>query len=354
MIAGGKLLKTGDVEAWDVESAIEPIDSNFVRFSRGLFAKDFSKVFKKLYNHWKLFFFTLGLDIKKVRSKVSFGSLPEGTINFPFAVEGQKAYFSISENSLNLITSSFISSETKDLSKNLIADYLLRRFVSSLSLSWNLADKISFNCISGRDLQGSVNDVKVLIKVKLECSEQTIDFSIGLPLAVAEILDFSLRQETEAERRASRDSLGNVRQKLSFQLGSFTVPSDKLLDYLEPGSIIQLELPVNDLGLVKSETGQILFRGKLVNVGGRWGLNIIDTSGKSRVDRKSGETIVDIEVSSLEIDFVEIGEYKQPGAIIVGDSDIAPKVSLKIGGEELATAILGTKEDLFVLEILSK
>ena len=186
-------------------------------------------------------------------------------------------------------------------------------------------------------------------------NDQEVSFWIGLGRQMVERLDELWRGEVvrrlplpkAAERRSSERNA-----TVTVELAELAVPPAMLIDYIRPGTIINLEIPVSPKVIVHLD-GELWFEGKLAQYNGQFIVEVLNPKPERRPFPES-TTRVQIRLLQFELPRATLAEYSQAGAIMITRKPAEPKAGMIISGENVASAIVGQLDGNFVIEVIDK
>ena len=332
------------VQEWDHNQYLKRANVEEVRLSRGFLRCRPERWFPSFGNHWLLMQHGVGFEAKIVEVKPHI-SVPAGIENsFIGTINSEPIAVLFDELASQLIVDEILPGGEKE-SAEVLLEYLARRLLTTLSMSWSGGEGSIFTF--ERDL--NYKDLVVAGAIKVIVSINSTQFNIWVALGEKLVEQFDglwRRQLRSSNRLVSSPGAARVTLEL-VQLG---VPSQMLSDYLNPGTVVDLELPVTENVSLRLN-GRPWVNGRIMNVGGKLGCEIL-SSPATVGNSAEGTTKLSIEFGSFEINGDLVNEFSQPGAILTTDLEPSNQVGLFVNDEKMAIANLGVFEGRFAITVV--
>lgn len=330
-----------DVQLWDPRRLLRRIDPQEAALSRGFLRCHPEKWFPGFSAHWLPVAHALGCDARIAEVKPSMHKPAVGDTTFVGSVDGEPLLLSVDYESARNIADEVVPG-AQGSSAGIVIDYLMRRLLASLALSWSGPESSKVVFESSADAAS----VTVQASVKLSFVVNTIASSvwIGLGPRMTDRLDRLWRRQIQSSSRAPQGE-GKVRLELA-QLG---VPPQMLSEYLTKGTVIDLEVRASD-ALVVRFGAKPWMPARMVDVGGKFACEMVPGALSAPLVPE-GTTRLTVEVASLNLDSASLAELGQPGAVLVTETPISEVVSLVINGDKVGDARLCVYEGRFAIEV---
>ena len=228
-------------ENWDLEGSLPELDLYEVRYSRGFMQTSFADVVGKLGEHWLPFFEKLGAPCTGFSLSRGFAFPDDIGRVVPVKVNGEVAVLGLDDASADVVLRLF-DSALDDSVEDIVLEYLERRFLSSLMMSWTLGAGLDASYLPA-DAVDAVEIIGVL-SLHLSLGGNPVTFHLGLGPRILESLDLHERSRIAQSALADQVTSGSEDTvELTMELMQFSVEPAMLVDYMRAGTVISLEVP---------------------------------------------------------------------------------------------------------------
>lgn len=328
---------------WNPQELLPAVTPSEVRFSRGFLSLDLSEFFPGLQTNWSTFLSDTGIEIQILSTRQSLKPPGGGSVpSFEFELMGGSAVLYVqpemAEN-LGIVGFDLVS----PTAKRVFVEYLFRRFLASLNSCSQLDQfKSMFRSGSG-DRINATSSIEIALKV--QGKDSSIWF--GLSQDALESVDQLLRDHVRS--RAVKGFSASSLTSVSMEICQLAVPPASLIDYIRPGTVIDLQRPVDrTVQLIKD--GEPWLEGELFNCQGLYVARVNNVSpGNAEV--MVGMSRLSVELASFEMDGAACVESEIIGAMINSAQSLTSNVSLKVNGERIAKAQLAVADGHFVIRV---
>ena len=332
------------VQAWDPRRQLKRVDPREAQLSRGFLRSRPERWFPGFSAHWLPLAHALASDARISEVK-PIASIPKG-LDFGFvgSVDDEPIGMFVDRAEID----AFIEEVTPGgllAAREVVTEYFARRFLASLAQSWSGPESSSVRF--ERDMQPNQVNVHGAIKVILTINTSQCIVYLGLGRRLVERIDGLWRRQVHSTA-GSKTQTGKI--PVSIELVQVGVPPQMLSDYLKQKTLVDLEVGVTDMCVLRSE-GRVLMPARIVDVGGKIGCEI--TPGPvAATPQMDGATRLSVELGSVEIEGSSLSEYTQAGSILVTDLPLKDVVQLIINGERVGQAQLCTFEGRFAISVI--
>lgn len=326
---------------WDPARYLRNCDADEVSFSRGFMRSRPERWFPGFSSSWHPIAHSLGVEVQLIEVKPVL--IAPGSLEYAYGarVDGEPIGVSFDEESARVIAES-VAPGCRDEARQLVLEYMARRFVSTAALSWSGAESSIVQFDS--DLEplelAQTGAVKLTISVNSSyCTVWTV-----LSRALVDRLDGLWRRQVHAQVRSEPEH-GIVQMEVA----QLHVPPPMLLEYVRSGAVIDLEIPVTDQVTLRLD-GKIWMPARLGL--GDGGFVIEGLSGPvTQLQSPEGSTRISVELGNLKFDGRAIAEFSQQGAFYQSSIEPSNRVSLVVQDEQVAQGTLCVFERRFAVVI---
>jgi len=270
-------------------------------------------------------------------------SLPKGLeAGFYCSVDDEALGIFLDDISAGVILEAVVPGGGAEASK-VVAEYLARRLLVSLESSWSGPESSVVRFESERDAFSI--DPAGVVKISVEVQRSNCNVWLALGRSLVDRLDSLWRRQIRSGARTAEGE-GDVH----LELAQLAVPPAMLVDYLKPGSVVDLEVPITDQVIIRFG-GRPWMPGRLCDVQGRLGFEVVPgpLPASSLPD---GTTRLTVAAGVFRMDGMQMAELSQSGAVWDTGSVASDTVAVIINGEKVAEATLCTFEGRFAITIL--
>lgn len=327
--------------AWDPRRYVRKIDPSEVRLSRGFMRCRPEKWFPGFSAHWLPLAHSLGLEVRVVECK-PVAVTPKGLdVSFTGSVDNEPMAILMDAESRKIAVEAVSPGATEN-AKIVTLEYLARRLLSTLALSWSGPQPSVVRFDPDRDPSEAREAGAIKLTVMINNNPCTVWLVLGRLLV--DKFDGLWRRQIQS---ASKLPQGNT--ELRLEIAQLAVPPSMLVDYMAAGTVVDLEVLISDLVTIRAGNKPWL-PGRICDVGGKLGFEIVagPTSAHSLPE---GTTRLSIEFGKVSFDSTTMAEMGQVGAIYETDLPLTENVVMVINGERVADATLCSYEGRFAISV---
>ncbi len=329
------------MQAWDYFQQLSMVDGRELRYASGFLQAQPERWFPGFAAHWLPLLHSLGSEIKIVDVSTSLSSTATSDYAFAALVDDE-AVALVAENGDVEVLLDMLIPGSFEAAKDVAAEYLARRLVSSLARTWSSADAsvVRFDPemkIDGLNFSGSV-------RIRLQVSGTPVQIHLLLGRVLIDRLDQSWRRQVRSSQSFSSASW------LCCEFARLFVPPSELPRYLQTGTKVDLEQ-------IASDQVQILLNerswlpGKLRRSETSFVIETI-VGAVSNEPVPEGMTQLSIRLPALQVTAEQAADLTQPGAMLDTQIPLGTQVQLCVGGDEVGRAELCTFSGNFAMKVL--
>jgi len=334
----------GDVEPWQPQSVVRPLDAQQARLANGFLRCHPERWLPGFSERWAPLMSVLGCELRVAEIKPTLTLPDESWWCFRGTIENQGLIVAVEPHTAHVVAEEVVPQVSSGLRTNLIVEYLVQRFMAVLGMSQTISETAGGMTFGGRC---SANDSKVAAAVRLSLSlnshQCTVVVALGAELV--ERMDRLWRRQVHSSLRSSSE-VGALR----FELAQLGVPPNVLSDYVNKGTIIDLEVPVSDS--INLRLGSKVFMpARLVDIDGMLGCQTVQGSATA-LTIPDGTSRLSIELAQMQADHNTLAELGQVGAVLNTKRQIGDRVVLSINQERIAEAFLRVYQGRYAVEVI--
>ena len=332
-------------QVWD-SGSLPRLSTEQALLSSGFSQIDFGAWLRSLPNHWIPFFDSAGVSCGGCRW-TPIADRPFG-LEFEIAVEigGYPALIAIGEETRKVLTG-LVLSQRQDLAEDLLIDYLVRRFLSTLSSCWEGPFPLSAQFSADLD-RASVQSVQGLV-LNFSIAEKPCLIWLGIDKALVSKFDKAWKERLKKDPEGS-DSTADT--QVTLDLAHLDLAPEMLIDALREGSILELGLESIDRAFL-SVDGKFVAGGALCEVAGCFAIQVAQTQIQVPSHRPELTEVL-IRLGQIELEAFDHNQHLQEGAVLVSEARLGSPASIVIGGEVVQHGELGRIGDTWSLRVLPK
>ncbi len=326
---------------WEPMRLLQTFDPLEVRYSRGFLKCRPEKWFPGFAMQWMPLAHSLGVDLKLLEAKPVIGSTPRFRCGFVGSVDDEPIGLFIDDNSAAAVVEA-VSPGGKGPAREVILEYLARRLLTSLAISWSGPESSLVRFEPDLNPQDMREVGAVKLTAHLNGSPITVWILIGK--IVVEKMDGLWRRQLH-----STSAHGTQPVDVHFEVAHLTVPPSILADYLRSGVTFDLEVPVCDtLTLVSG--GQSWLAARLGIVDGRFAVEILPDPPQTAL-LPPGTIRLSFDLGKARLDPGLVSEISQPGAIYDTGIPVSDSIEIVVNGEKAGEAVLRSYQKRFVISV---
>ncbi len=342
------------LKAWQPESSCVAVPYKQSRLSAGFLRSTPAAWFPGLAAQWLPFQHSSSvefqvLEVKPVLSLVAASFDHDLQATAGWSVDDESFVLYSTARSRDLLANA-VAPDQKPRVKPILVDYLARRLVISLLNSWSGFDlnKLTYEA----EMNLSAFHPEAYIVLKLNINSEKAAFGFGLSKGLVNGLDGLWRRQIKASRRSAYADRYSSKNSLDFkiELARLSLAPNAISNYLQSGSMIDLEIPVSDKAILRNNDDPWISV-QLRNVEGQFGLEVNSLS-PVLPQAAPGTTALSIELGQVTLSNSDLIEYEQPGANIQSGLPLSNIVNLSIRGERVAAAQLLNYQGRWALKVL--
>lgn len=332
-----------ELDLWNPQELLPAVSPSEVRFSRGLLSANATDFFTGLESKWSPFLAEIGLDIKILSTRQSLKPPGGGSIpSFEFEILGGSAVLYMPPEILEYVQLDGFG-QLNEKAKRVFVEYLFRRFLASLNSCCKIEQ---FKCMF-RSGSGDRINATSSIEIVLNLQGKNTSIWFGLSQDVLEGIDQLLRDHVRS--RSAKAQASSALKGISMEICQLAVPPASLIDYIRPGTVIDLQRQVDrNIQLVKN--GEPWLEGELLNCQGLF-VARVNNLRPGTPEIASGMSRLTVELASFEMDGAACLESEMIGALINSAQSLTSNVALKVNGERIAKAQLAVADGHFVIKV---
>ena len=326
---------------WESGRFLKKITSQEARLSRGFLRSEPQKWFPGFAMQWLPLCHSLGIEAR-ITDVQPFIGKPDGMERaFAAAVDDEPMIIMAGEESLRTLIDSLCPGALR-AARGVVEEYLARRFITSLALSWSGPESSVVQFDATLD-PASVKPAAG-VKVQLVVNRISCEFFILLGHYTVERLDGLWKRQTHSTSRQQGEILD-----LGFEIAQLAVPPSLLAQYMEPRAMVDLEAAVSDRILLRNGAAPWAMA-RICDVDGHLGFELLeDPVTAPRIPE--GTTRLAIEFGRERLEPALQSEIGQSGAVYETKVALDGRVNMMINSEKVAEADLMVYEGRFAIRV---
>ena len=328
---------------WEPSRELKHVSAQEVKLSRGFLSCEPQRWFPGFAMQWIPLGHALGVELK-LHSVKPHAHAPKGLEKgFAGTVDDEAIALLLDNHSYKSLMGQLVPVAGIP-AQNVLFQYLARRFLTSLALSWSGPESsmVQFD----DNLQAT--RVREAGAVKLELSINGARFEVWVLLGkfLVDRLDGLWKRQLRSTMSKEAAQQG---AELALEVSQLAVPPAMLPEYMKPGAVIDLEVVLSERINLRQK-GKVWSVAKMVDVEGKFGFEVSDQPASSP-RLPEGTTRMTIELGRIKLDGMQMQEISRPGAVCVTEMPTSSNVNLMINDEKVATAELLVYEARFAMRV---
>ena len=326
---------------WDYQKLVRRSDPLEVQYSRGFLRSRPERWFPGINATWLPLTHSLGVEIRLIEVKPLLDPPVGLDHNYCASVDNEMLVISLDSESERTLMD-VIAPGSSDSGRSVVREYIARRLISTLSTCWSGPETSTVAYHPDTTLEQA--DVVGAVKVSVSVNGNQCQFWLLLGRYLVEKLDGLWRRQIQSSAKSSDEP-----QNIHLELAQLAVPPSMLVEYVKPGTVIDLEVPVSD-ALTLRIADRPWMPAKLCEVSGSFGFETTAgpvTSGAL----PEGTTRLAIELGTITLSPSELSEMSQIGAVYDTKIPFADKVKMIVNGEQVGQGQLCSYEGRFAVNV---
>lgn len=347
---------------WDPEKYLREVEPMVVRLSRGFLRCRPERWAPGIAAQWLPIVHALGVDIKFIEAVPivpTFSDQGDPSAEFdenrfpadlPYCFvasvddEVIGLQFDIQSGAIlaDAVVPSLSEFDSKVAAKNVVLDYIARRFFASFSMAWTgpQVSRFKFEPDLG------IADIAAAgaIKIGLAVNGQRCSLWLTIGAVLANKLDGLWRRQLLSTNRGLERPT-----EIGIEIAQLAVPPAMLAEYTRRGTIVDLEVAVSENAILR-QAGKPWLPVKLLVSNGCFAVQTLPGPVPTAT-LPEGTTRLSLQLGNIVFDGPTMYEMTQAGSIFESDIEVSDQVVLVINGEKIADATLCTYEGRFAISV---
>ena len=331
---------------WAPESLLEQVSALSADLSRGFLRSRPQEWFPGFASQWLPLFHSLSIEAKvqEVSPRIEIPAIDNTWSTFEAQVDGEAVAICLDQNSAAAISGS-ITPGTDKITKDLSLEYIIRRLVGSLALSWSGGES---NVAFIPSPSTPISNEAYRASIKLSCTVNALSIEIWFLLGSQLISKLDTLWRGQLRSSVSPDL--TTPHKLQVELTQLAVPPAMLADYTRSGTMVDLELPVGDRVYLRLD-GKPWLPGQLCICNGQFAVKIL--SGPLPQFNIPGDASrLSIDLGELILSSVDLAELGQIGALVPTHIPVSGRGRMMIHDSQTSEVEIGIYEGKFAVRVL--
>lgn len=326
---------------WDTTRHVRSVSPGEVSLSRGFLRSAPQKWFPGIGAQWLPLAHTLGVELKLGDVKTALLT-PHGLAHgFGGTIDGEPIGIFLDESSAKVMAEACAPRASSNGS-SIIVEYMARRLLSSLALSWSGPE----SSVIRFDSHLNPHEIECggAVRLVLRVNDQLCTIWFGLGPKFVSRLDSLWRRQMQSTAKGDASP-----SELRVEVAQLGVPPSMLMDYVRSKTVIDLEIPVSDVVILRQD-GRALSAGKMCESSGKLVIEMLQGPAITPIV-PDGMTRLSIEMGAFTLPSSELAELGQAGAYISTGLPLSDKVQMVINNEKVAEATLCVYEGRFAITV---
>ncbi|MBX7145120.1 MAG: hypothetical protein K1X79_11765 [Oligoflexia bacterium] len=327
---------------WEPRHALRQWPQAEAKYSRGFLRCHPEKWFPAITTHWLPLAHSLGVEIRVTEVKPLLQLPTNLDIGYGGTVDGETLGLFCDLNSKAVLLASVVPSALAAAS-DVVMDYLARRFLGSLAMSWTGPESSVVQFDEEVDIRAA--DYAGAVRLSGNANGNPFTVWVGLGKALVDRFDGLWRRQVQSSARASEGQTTSLR----LEVGQLAVPPTMLGDYLRAGTVIDLEAVASDQ-ITLRQGAKAWMAARLAIAEGNFAIETLPGPVQAPL-LPEGTTRLGIEFGAINLDAGGMAELSQAGAMYVTNIPATDNVQLVINNEVVGQATLCSYQGRFAITV---
>ena len=342
---------SGDLLPWEPHGLIRSVTKHDADLSRGFLRSRPERWVPSLSLQWMPLFHSLGIDIRVVEVKPVSVPPNIATPSIMLAL-GDKYLVLVADKLSKSRFTEALSPDCDSKAGEVFLEYLGRRLLGSLAISWGDQEQEKIRIFSGID--SSSNDYGGAIKISIVINGKQVVLWLMLSPSLVDMLDNLWRKQLHStfKNNSTKDGLGSLftgEDLVSIEIAQLAVPPAVLPEYTKSGQAVDLDVLITDTVVLRLNEN-VWVGARICDVEGNLGCEILPTVPSSTTF-PDGFARLSVVFGSIQCDTSLLAELSQPGSIYDTGIQLGDSVGLMVNGEKVGSGILRCYKGRFALEV---
>lgn len=314
----------------DLRSLCQVPGDDTIRYSRGFLRAGLAGFFPGLETRWLPLAHSFAHTLRVVGvtpmlspdtsgQKLYLGSFEDEL--FAVGVEKQ-AYLSLAE---------VFASGATEAGAATIIEYLARRFIASLAMTFSASE--SFSCFFESEAEPSQLSPVASVELRVTANEIEIPLTIFAGERLVQVLDGMWRRHVRSQRRSGFEE----RQNITFELAQLAVAPEEITEYIRVGSVVDCEANLSG-NLLLRLAGKEWKRGRLAVYKNGLAAEVLGEIVGPLPQLPTGTSRLSINIAQKTATSDDLAEMSQDGAYVGIREVIGSELILTIHDSQVALA----------------
>jgi hypothetical protein len=334
------------LESWQWRTALQPLDVKQATLAKGFLRSRPERWFPQISSEWLPLFHSLSAELR-VTEVTPQRSIPEGLeLGYGGSIDGEPFGMYFDREAIRMAIDVIVPGAYPE-SRDIVLEYIGRRIVATLKSTWVGSEKIDIVF----DKRIDPFSVPLAGAVQITCSIHGHEAAlwIGLGAATVERLDAMWKRQSQPVAKTTTQ-LPSGPVSVFFEVAQLAVPPADLVQYTQPETKIDLEVPVSDTIFIRT-TERLLASAKMCQADGRLALEIASLNPAQPM-LPDGMTRISVILGKMSVDSTVVQEYMSQGALWDTGIKLSDNVSMLLNGEQMARGKLHVYEGRFALNVI--
>ena len=325
-------------ELWNFNQ-LEYIDSSKINFSSGFLASKPARWIPNFSAHWVPLFQSLNIKVKVISVTPSI-DLPKIDQFWVGTFEDEALCINASKEASDVFAKLFLDSQDP-MSLDLVQEYLVRRFLTSLTNSWSGPSMPPLYYYS----EGTKNHLNIQagIKIVLSINDEMNEFWLLIGPKLLKTLDGLWQRQTSSFNPKQFDY-----DMLAIEIDRLNVPISDLNKYFEKGSKIAIGFSGNDPVSITSK-GEVISLAKLLRSNDSF---VVQTISPANIpEYKPNMVVISFILGEFSLPTDKLPALSAVGSYLPTNINLTSKIILQIDNKKVAEGSLIFEDDHYFVKV---
>jgi flagellar motor switch/type III secretory pathway protein FliN len=325
---------------WLPQEDIKEMSSREALLSKGFLRAQPEKWFPGLASRWLSLSHLCLSDFRLVGVQPTLEVPPSSLTSFFGTVDGEAITLSLDPDTVQIILDVLVP-EARSPARKVTLEYVARRLFSSLAESWSgpVTSIFRFSPTPPSSFDGFAS-----IRLQFSLNGRPGSWWITLGSHTVTTLDGLWRRQVQSTSKGPQEG-----GRVHFEIAQLAVPPTLLEEYLQSGTVIDLETRLTDKITLRVGPRPWAMA-RLVTVENTWAFEILP-GAPAVTHPPAGTTRLSIEFEPLSLRGSALAELSQSGAVLTTDRPVNDRVLLAIDNQVIKGAVLQSYEGRFAITV---
>jgi hypothetical protein len=334
------------LEVWQWRTSLQPIDLSALKLAKGFLRSRPERWFPQLASEWLPLFHSLSSELR-VTEVTPERSVPEGLeLGYGGSIDNESFGLFFDREAIRMAIDVVVPGAYPE-NRDIVLEYLARRILATLKSTWVGSEAIEL--LFDKRIDPFSIPIAGAVKVSFTIHGNEATIWLGLGKSVVERLDAMWKRQNQPVQKTTTQVPSGV-MTVFFEVAQLAVPPADLVQYTQPDTKIDLEVPLSDTIFIRTSE-RLLGSARMFQSDGKLAVETISMNPVQPI-LPEGMTRISVVLGKINVDSAVVQENVSPGTVWDTGIKLSDLVDMYLNGEIIARGKLSVYDDRFALNVL--